>query len=268
MQALYRDEIAWGDVPDHEPPFETDHWQEYLIQKELLSLHQSVRAISRSVPSSPVCRTSVGTRSVPSSPLHRAEPWSLPLKLTLPTTESTPIPPPATPVYQPIPKRHPSLLDAIREVDSASHTPERTRTPSPPPMKLPRGLKTGLMKTEIPPLIETPVELKGAWKERQLMKTMIEAAPVLSSAVPPQKTVFLRALHKDTTIREIVAATASLGTLRSFTCVIHPRDTVQTHLCFKSLSNAQSAVERGITIKDQFHHVEYSRREMDPLSSK
>lgn len=275
MQALYRNELQWCDVPENEPPLETDNWREYLLQSTLTEWQEtpSSRTV-RSVPSSPIHRSTPiksPAYSVPSSPLHRSfKPYSFPpLDTATPSRVSEPakqVTPPPTPVFSAIPKRHPRLLEAIREVDSASHTPDRTRTPSPPPMqKLPAAA--------------APPPIQGAWKERQQLQTILQAAPILSSAAKPilsealeptlnkaidpnpeKRTVFLKDLPLDTTIQDIhTAVRRPHGKLASVACILHSRDpTMNVHLRFERWPAAKSAVKFGVALHGKTYPAEYS----------
>lgn len=265
MQALYTDAIDWADVPDHEPPFETDNWQEYLLQRKLSEWQEepSSRRV-RSVPSSPVHRSAtIPAYSVPSSPLHRsfssvtsAFGFPTPAPLTIPACNQ-PVPPPATPVFSAIPKRHPRLLEAIREVDSASHTPDRTRTPSPMP-KLPAvAVKTAV------PTITHPPPIQGVWKERQQLQTILQAAPILSKTADPnpeKRTVFLKDLPLDTTIQDIhMAVRRPHGKLASVSCILHSHaPTMNVHLRFERWPAAKSAVKFGVVLHGKTYPAEYS----------
>ena len=269
MQAIYTNEIDWADVPANEPPFETDDWQEYLLQSKLSEWQEAPRSRTvRSVPSSPVHRSSAPVYSVPSSPLHRsfgsattAFRFPTPAPLSIPASNQ-PVAPPATPVFSAIPKRHPRLLEAIREVDSASHTPDRTRTPSPPPMpKLPAvAVKKSVPAATAPP----PVQ--GVWKARQELQTILQAAPILSSAVEPlepdskKRTVFLKDLPLDTTIQDIhTAVRRPHGKLASVSCILHSHDpTMNVHLRFERWPAAKSAVKFGVVLHGKTYPAEYS----------
>ena len=296
MQALYTNEIEWADVPDNEPPFETDHWREYLLQSKLAEWQEPTAGRRvRSVPSSPVHRSAVvPSYSVPSSPVHRSFGSAhsafgpAPLSIASCNDPVQQVTPPSTPVFSAIPKRHPRLLEAIREVDSASHTPDRTRTPSPMP-KLPAAT--------------APPPVQGAWKARQELNTILRAAPILSSAAKStlnkaaepslsktleptlnkaaepslskaakptlnktfdpdseKRTVFLKDLPLNTSIQDIhTAVRRPHGKLASVTCILHARDpTMNVHLRFERWPAAKSAVKFGVALHEKTYPAEYS----------
>lgn len=237
MQSLYRNEIRWSDVPEDDPPLEVAGWKDYLTRSTARQLTTELERIrpkplkSQSVPNSPNPSRKTYTellQSAPSTPNPSLRQELFPPSPSIVSTPSTAGTPPATPALLPlrtpailplpspptltaipptltaftpitlpptavssihhrsVKRFAPRILDAIREVDSAAGTPERTPSPAPP--------------------------LKGAWANRAQLKTLVDAAPILSSPVPQGVVRFrIRSIPFEVTSEEIRAALRMLS---------------------------------------------------------
>lgn len=275
MQALYRNEIKWSDVPDDDPPLELDDWKEDKARQEMDQLIAELERLpplqsgrlpdSLSVPSSPIAPSvslhSWRKHSAPNTPRKKMAELRL-------DTES--VAPPCTPIHRPLPplqlppplrlKRFaPKILDSIREVDSAPSTPPNERY-SP----VPHG-------SHGYPMPRAPSPIQGAWKHRAHVKEVISAAPILNQSVAAAAatvrwTVCLQKNKKevDRSLPPIEsirgAATRQYGKV---THLLLSRRGDVAFLRFANEADAARAVQKGLTLRHYHYTVEYSRTEMN-----
>lgn len=238
MQAIYRNEILWADVPDDDPPLELDGWREYNARRNaeelaaaLTSVTTPIITATTSVPSSPLNQHPrfAWSRSVPSTPRRRMIldetdfPSITPLTPCTPRTPASSPPSPSSATVSVVtvaPTAKPrTILDSIREVESASHTPDRTQSPpvvpswrrsmrtplpvtdSKPTMKAEPSLQqitdavqsaVKKLRSDVPAVV-TPKPIRGAW-----------ANPLRATSLSPPRSPSLRSEHPTPSKRRTV----------------------------------------------------------------